>query len=94
MTNEQVRQGFTEVYNEFWNRYKNHEPVRNSQEWERIRTWSVVLQKKYPFLKETIIQLELELDRRMRRKLDEAERYTRNDGGAAGQGHEPGGHDD
>ena len=51
MTNERVRRGFMEVYNEFWNRYKNNTPTRDSGEWERIRTWSVVLQKKYPFLK-------------------------------------------
>jgi hypothetical protein len=73
MTNEQVGQGFTEVYNEFWNRYKNHVPGRDSDEWERIRTWSVVLQKKYPFLKETVIQMELEFGQRMRRK-DETKR--------------------
>lgn len=66
MTNEQVKQGFIEVYNEFWNRYKNCVPDRDSEEWERMRTWSVVLQKKHPFLKETIIKMELELDRRMR----------------------------
>lgn len=76
MTNEQVRQGFSEVHNEFWNRYKNHVPDKDSEEWERIRTWSVVLQKKYPFLKETVILLELELDRRAgeRRNKDEAKR--------------------
>ena len=76
MTNEQVREGFVEVYNELWNRYKNHVPAKDSEEWERIRTWSVVLQKKYPFLKETVILLELELDRRAgeRRNKDEAKR--------------------
>ena len=68
MTNEQVRQGFSEVYNSFWNRYKDHVPGKDSGEWERIRTWSVVLQKKYPFLKETVIQMEIELDRRMRER--------------------------
>ena len=66
MTNEQVREAFSEVYNNFWNRYKNHVPGRDSEEWERIRTWSVVLQRKYPFMKETIINLEIELDQRMR----------------------------
>ena len=71
MTDEQVKQGFTEVYNDFWNRYKQHVPQTDSSEWERIRTWSVILQKKYPFLKETIIQMELELDQRMRRKSDD-----------------------
>ena len=76
MTDEQVKQGFTEVYNDFWNQYKQHVPQTDSSEWERIRTWSVVLQKKYPFLKETIIQLELELDQRMRRKQSEANGHT------------------
>lgn len=66
MTDEQVREAFSEVYNNFWNRYKNHVPGRDSEEWERIRTWSVVLQRKYPFMKETIINLEIELDQRMR----------------------------
>lgn len=68
MTNEQVSRGFTEVYNEFWNRYKNHVPGKDSREWERMRTWSVVLQRKYPFLKETVILMELEFDRRMRER--------------------------
>ena len=68
MTNERVRRGFMEVYNEFRNRYKNNTPTRDSGEWERIRTWSVVLQKKYPFLKETILSLEVELGQRMGKK--------------------------
>ena len=66
MTDEQVREAFSEVYNNFWNRYKTRIPGRDSEEWERIRTWSVVLQRKYPFMKETIINLEIELDQRMR----------------------------
>ena len=66
MTNELVREAFSEVYNNFWNRYKTRIPGRDSEEWERIRTWSVVLQRKYPFMKETIINLEIELDQRMR----------------------------
>ena len=66
MTDEQVREACSEVYNNFWNRYKTRVPVRASKEWERMRTWSVVLQRKYPFMKETIINLEIELDQRMR----------------------------
>ena len=66
MTDEQVREAFSEVYNNFWNRYKARVPGRDSEEWERMRTWSVVLQRKYPFMKETIINLEIELDQRMR----------------------------
>lgn len=66
MSNEEVKQGVQEVYNDFWNRYKNRQPGRNSGEWERMRTRSVMLQKKYPFLKETVILMELEFDRRMR----------------------------
>lgn len=71
MTNEQVQKGFTEVYNDFWNRYKTRVPGKDSEEWERMRTRSVVLQRKYPFLKETILCMEMELDQRMRRKQDE-----------------------
>lgn len=66
MTDEQVREAFSEIYNNFWNRYKTRVPGRDSEEWERMRTWSVVLQRKYPFMKETIINLEIELDQRMR----------------------------
>lgn len=66
MTNEQVQAGFEEVYNKFWNRYKNRPPDRNSDEWERLHTYSVVLQKKYPFLSRTVIEMEIELDERMR----------------------------
>ena len=66
MTDEQVREAFSEVYNNFWNRYKTRVPGRDSEEWERMRTWSVVLRRKYPFMKETIINLEIELDQRMR----------------------------
>ena len=66
MTDEQVTEAFSEVYNNFWNRYKTRVPERDSEEWERMRTWSVVLQRKYPFMKETIINLEIELDQRMR----------------------------
>lgn len=66
MTDEQVREAFSEVYNNFWNCYKTRVPGRDSEEWERMRTWSVVLQRKYPFMKETIINLEIELDQRMR----------------------------
>lgn len=66
MTNEQVQAGFTEVYNNFWNRHKNRIPDRFSEEWERIHTYSVVLQKKYPFLSQTVIEMEIELDERMR----------------------------
>lgn len=67
MTNEQVRDGFNEVYNQFWNKYKNNVPDKDSEEWERIRTWVTVIGKKYPFLSQTITDLEVELDKRMRR---------------------------
>ena len=73
MTNEQVRDGFNEVYNEFWNRYKNHVSKKDSEEWDRLLTWASVLKRRYPFLKETVIALVEELDQRMRRK-DEVKR--------------------
>ena len=66
MTDDQVKQGFDEVYNQFWRKYKQNIPERNSQEWERIHTYVVVLQKKYPFLRQTVLEMEIELDKRMR----------------------------
>lgn len=67
MTDEQVRNGFNEVHNVFWKKYKNHVPSKDSEEWDHITAWSSELQNKYPFLKETIIELTIELDQRMRR---------------------------
>lgn len=66
MTDEQVRAGFDEVYNRFWKKYRDRIPGRNSEEWERLHTYSVVLQKKYPFLAKTVIEMAIELDERMR----------------------------
>ncbi len=70
MTNEQVRDGFNEVYNRFWNRYKNDVPDKDSEEWDHIHAWVTAIRKKYPFLAETAINLEVELDRRMREDYD------------------------
>ncbi len=66
MTNEQVKLGFTEVYNGFWCRYKNRQPGKDSQEWERLLSYAAVLKKKYPFLRQTSTDMILELDQRMR----------------------------
>lgn len=68
MTNEQVKQGFVEVYNDFWCRYKDRVPAKHSQEWEQIYARYAALKKKYPFLGETLTALAAELDRRMREK--------------------------
>ena len=66
MTNGQVKDGFSEVYNQFWNKYKKRQPDKEYPEWERAHTYAVVLMKKYPFMRETIAELLAELDRRMR----------------------------
>ena len=50
MTDKQVQEGFDEVYNRFWRKYRDNIPGPHSEEWERLHTYSVVLQKKYPFL--------------------------------------------
>lgn len=68
MTNEQVRNGFSEVYNDFWNRYKTRVPGKESPEWERMHTYAVVLMRKYPFMREVIAAMIEELDQRMRGK--------------------------
>ena len=68
MTDREVQEGFDEVYNRFWRKYRNNIPDKHSDEWERMHTYSVVLQKKYPFLSQTVHQMEIELDERMRRR--------------------------
>ncbi len=67
MTNEQVSEGFTKVYNRFWNRYKNNVPEKDSVEWDRLHAQASSLRKDYPFLAGTVTDLEEELDQRMRR---------------------------
>lgn len=49
MTNEEAAKACSEIYNGFWNRWKNRKLVRHSPEWERIHTEAVVLLRKYPF---------------------------------------------
>lgn len=68
MTNGQVSDGFSEVYNGFWIKYRNREPGKDSPEWERMHTYAVVLMKKYPFLRETVAAMLEELDQRMRKR--------------------------
>ena len=64
MTNEQVRDGFNEVYNQFWNKYKNNVPQKDSQEWDQIVDLSAKLRESYPFMKEKILSLVEELNQR------------------------------
>ena len=68
MTNDQVKQGFSEVYNDFWCRYKDRQPGKDSPEWERMLSRGAVLRRKYPFLAETVTDMIVELDQRMRGK--------------------------
>ena len=64
MTNEQVRDGFNEVYNQFWNKYKNNIPEKDSNECERMFEWVKVLRKKHPFLADVVVDLFMELHER------------------------------
>lgn len=66
MTNDQVRDGFNEVYNNFWNRYKNNQPKENDPEWEQMFSLAMEYRDKYPFLEETINRMLTELTERMR----------------------------
>lgn len=66
MTDEQVKNGFAEVYNNFWIRYKNRQPKEGSPEWERMHTTAAVYRKKHPVLEETINRMLTELVERAR----------------------------
>ena len=57
----QVKNGFAEVYNNFWIRYKNRQPKEESPEWERMHTIAAVYRKKHPVLEETINRMLTEL---------------------------------
>lgn len=77
MTNEQVRDGFCEVYNDFWNRYKDRQPKDDTPEWQRMFTIAEVLKRKYPLLEEVINRMLTELIERARgrgRKVDDYHR--------------------
>ena len=52
MTDEQVRNGFNEIYNGFWKRYKDRQPGEDTPEWQRMHTFAVVLRRKYPLFEE------------------------------------------
>lgn len=66
MTNEEVKQGFNVIYNDFWLKYRDRQLQKESDEWERMCTAAIVLMRKYPFAKEMIANLLTELDQRMR----------------------------
>lgn len=66
MTDGQVKAGFDEVYNQFWRKYKDDLPSRDADEWDRIYSRMVELQKMYPFLEDTLRAMFIEFDERMR----------------------------
>lgn len=70
MTNDEVKKGFDEIYNEFWLKYRDKQLPRESDEWERMHSQAIILMKKYSFAKETIVNLLTELDQRTRRKTN------------------------
>ena len=61
MTNQEVQQAFSEVYNNFWLRYRDKQPKEDSPEWERMHTQAVVLKRKYPLLEEAINRMVTEI---------------------------------
>lgn len=75
MTNEQVKQGFAEVYNGFWCRYKDRVPGKHSPEWKRMYSRYVALKEEYPFMGEALGSLAAELDRRMREGKPQEDGY-------------------
>lgn len=61
MTDREVADGFSEVYNDFWLRYRDRQPKEDSPEWERMHTWAVVLKRKYPLLEEVVNRMVTEI---------------------------------
>lgn len=61
MTDREVADGFSEVYNDFWLRYRDKQPKEDSPEWERMHTRAVVLKRKYPLLEEVVNRMVTEI---------------------------------
>lgn len=77
MMDEQVRGGFSEVYNDFWNRYRKRQPNEGSPEWERMHTRASVLKKKYPFLEEVVNRMMTEIIERARGRGNKPDDFHR-----------------
>lgn len=68
VSDQEVQKGFDEVYNKFWLNYRNKPIPNDSEEWERVHTWAVVLMKKYPFMQQVVAEMMAELGQRVRRR--------------------------
>lgn len=77
MTDQQVRDGFSEAYNGLWVRYKDRQPNEASLEWERMHTRASVLKKKYPFLEEAVNRMMSEIIERSRGRGKEPDGFHR-----------------
>lgn len=66
VTNDQVRDGFNAVYNNFWNKYKNHQPQEGTKEWKEMYQDAMHCREAYPFLAETVSRMLAELTERLR----------------------------
>lgn len=77
MTDEQVRNGFNEIYNGFWKRYKDRQPGEDTPEWQRMHTFAVVLRRKYPLFEEVINRMLTELIERARGRGNKPDDYHR-----------------
>lgn len=49
MTNEEAAKACNEIYNVFWNKWKNRKLTRHSPEWEQIHAEAIMLLKRHPF---------------------------------------------
>lgn len=72
MTDKEVQEAFSEVYNKFWVNYRNKPIPKQSDEWERCNTWAAVLMKKYPFMAELVADMVTEIDQRLRKREKES----------------------
>jgi len=66
MTNDEVANGFTEVYNDLWLKYRDRQPGETSPEWERMHTRAAILKRKHPLLEEVISRMMTEIVERAR----------------------------
>ena len=74
LSDQQVKEIYDNVYNSFWNRYKNRVPAWRSQGWEEIVRYEKQLRARYkncPMVLHMVQDLMDQLEARSREKYDE-----------------------
>ncbi len=70
MTDDEAARSCTEIYNEFWLKWRKKQLQRNSSEWEQVYKDVMILLNRHPFslAKHMVLDLLDELEERTRKQ--------------------------